>query len=78
MDFWPESPASVTSGVEKWISGFGFYRASGNQKPTLLYPRAAPRPGECPTHFFYVQNAPYISDPHSRETPGPAGSEEAN
>ena len=48
MDFWPESPAS---GVEKWISDF--FRA------IIVETREKfPRPGECPAHFFYVQNAP--------------------
>jgi hypothetical protein len=53
MDFWPESPAS---GVEKAFSvSFGLVET----RNPLFYTRGQPpRPGDCPAHFFYVQNAP--------------------
>jgi hypothetical protein len=37
-------------GVEKWISGF--FRASGNQKSTFLYPRKVPPSGRVPCPLF--------------------------
>ena len=47
------------SGVEKWISGF-FRAIVVETRNTLFYTREQfPRPGERPSHFFYVQNAPY-------------------
>jgi hypothetical protein len=42
----PESPAS---GVEKLV---------GTRNPLFYTREKFPRLGECPSHFFYVQNAP--------------------
>jgi hypothetical protein len=55
--FWPESPAS---GLEKWI--YGFFRASGNQKPAFLE-RKFPPSRRVPYPLPPAQNAPWIYAP---------------